>query len=136
MVETDRGVEIDFRRRLEQHPLYFPCHKVSALRIDNTIQIQYDSSANVFTGITSFSGTSFDFNLHGSVLDVLHFFVESGFRKKGHGRKFYQIIEDFARDYGCVRAVTFPSGEGREFWPKMGFNRYYSGGMAEKCLIS
>ncbi len=63
----------------------------------------------------------FDIQLVGNIGYILWVEVAEPLRRQGLGTQIYRSIEKFFNICGCERIITTPSGQGREFWPKMGF---------------
>ncbi len=123
---AEYSLEMRMRKSLESFPLYRPSHWVLVCIEDsNHICIGYGPTPN---RRINKGETIFDLEIKKRTCDILHFFISGDERRKGYGRRLYQTIEEFARNLGCRRLVTSPSGQGLEFWPKMGFRKPIEGG--------
>lgn len=101
----------------------FPLHKeecgLEVYEYGKSIQFYYEDAR--FGLITNWAGPSTLFDVvPGDYCDIISFKIPEGSRRQGNGRKLYQCIEDLARSYDCKKVVTILSGQGLEFWPKMG----------------
>jgi GNAT superfamily N-acetyltransferase len=119
MHDCEPQIEHRVRQLLkERFPLYEDAHLVWAVRkciLDTpTLLIGYYSSSRPFT-------TGFNLQIEGDCGCVLTFFIDEPQRKRGHGRRLYEVMRAICRDYGCARIRLALSGDGPEFWPAMGF---------------
>jgi GNAT superfamily N-acetyltransferase len=69
------------------------------------------------------SSTHFELQLEPNegICYILGLNIEKSKRKQGIGRSLVRMIERICQDHRINRLVTTPSGQGREFWPKVGF---------------
>ncbi len=118
VAQTDEEKEIAdlMQRCLAQFPLSSETDRIQVVIHGNRTHISYLTEES-----NRREGTHFDLTLEGTLCDVINLDISKNKRRNGYGRKLYQAIEQFARDIGCTKIQTTPSGEGKHFWPKMGF---------------
>ncbi len=122
------------RRCLKNYPSYSKEQEVKVAVEKDFVYIGYVTRYDKkFTNSPARDSTFFDLNIKGDTCYILDFFIEEKKRRNGCGRKLYGCVEEIAKEFRCRVMNTTPSGEGREFWLRMGFE--YIGKMAaEKAL--
>jgi GNAT superfamily N-acetyltransferase len=131
LTPAEYAIEERLREKLATFPLYKPSDWLSALIKDGSTYIGYGPtpSRSINEG-----KTMFDLTIKGGVLDIIQFFIQRGRTRQGLGTNLYNRIEEFAWESGIRRIVTSPSGQGNNFWPKMGFKQPVEGKLIEKLL--
>ncbi len=95
------------RTHLKEFPLFDESHSVLAHKIsDDKFWIGFRSANHRIPDGT----THFDINIEKSSCYLLYIEVVESERGKGHGKKLYHIIEDFAKALGCQNVQLTPSG--------------------------
>ena len=120
-VKTVRKQEIEIlaRKELESFSLY---------RKDHLIAVEENEQGHLTIGYRTTSGKEsigearFDVEIKGKTGDILYIHITQPERRKGNGRALYGVVEGICLKLGCTKMQTTPSGQGKYFWPKMGFN--------------
>lgn len=128
---AEYAIEEKLRRGLTTFPLYKPSDWLSAIIKDGKTYIGYGPTPSRSINERK---TIFDLTIEGGVLDIVQFFIERGKTRQGLGTDLYGRIEKFAWESGIRRLVTSPSGQGKNFWPEMGFKEPLEGKLIEKLL--
>ncbi len=114
----------------ENFPLHDDSLFLSASLLDQTgLQIKYGAPNISKTFVLP--SIRFDV-LAGHSCDIGSFCIPADSRRQGNGRKLYYCVEEFAKKYGCEILTVTPSGQGRIFWPKMGFGYKDSFGLEKR----
>lgn len=110
-------------------PLARNTDRVQSLFREEVTYISYlTSKSNLRVG-----QTHFDLQLTGNICDILGIEINESYRRKGYGKKLYEVIEDLARYLDCKKIVTSSSGQGIPFWKSLGFSQTPKM-MAEKLI--
>lgn len=120
------------RELLSTHPLYNASHWVSVVQTDKGYSASYWPSSSRISNLENGEG-GFDMEIREEVGDILEIRAKKGQQGQGQGAAFYNIIEAFCKEQGCKKIQTAPSGQGKKFWPKMGFE-YSEKGLAYKLI--
>ena len=104
---------------LKSYPLYKDGHWVGVVQTERGYSASYWPS---HSRSQNKGGTGFDIEIRGQTGDVLDISIKLPWKRQGHGKRLYQIIEEFCKEQGCTEIQTMPSGEGQAFWPALGFN--------------
>jgi GNAT superfamily N-acetyltransferase len=116
--EAERRIAEQLESHLKRLPFAQHNHRIQVFIKGLILHISY-----LTTPSNSRQGqTSFDVTIYQDTCDILDFNIEPSQRRKGYGTIMYQALERFAGQYWCKKMITTPSGDGKEFWPKMGFD--------------
>ena len=118
--------DLDFERRTREDVRDFFRRRFGLFREEHIVDVTGNrKDFQVFYGsgrVTSDNTTRTIFDVFtGCQGEVLDFQIQRNLRRRGHGRRLYECVEEFVRRYCCGRIVTMPSGDGYEFWDAMGF---------------
>lgn len=107
-----------------------PNHDDFALRLEQseTIDRQLGCYELVYVTedgkVVAYSDLRYDKNVH--TLQILEFIMAQEYQLNGYGKKFYQEIEQKAKENGIVKIYVQTSAYGAiSFWHKMGFYGHF-----------
>ena len=119
-MEKHPHVAEHFRRCLAlDFTLYRPEHRVRAHAFGEKLFLSYLTENTHRRDVQTYC----DLQLEDDLCYVNGFRVRSFSRRLGFGRELYSATERFAQERGCAEIVLTPSGQGKLFWPEMGFVR-------------
>jgi GNAT superfamily N-acetyltransferase len=108
MAERLTAVYASLCSRLPEWPVYKPTHRLNLHKFHDSLHgsIAYRTTPDNIPDGT----THFDLNIVGTDCFLLYIELEESLQGRGLGSALYKLIEDAARDGGCVRLRQTPSG--------------------------
>lgn len=123
-----KQLESLFRDLLSHFPLYSSHQEVCVSVGRDQLYVRY-STGNIYVNNQC---TRVDVIVKDGVGDIIQLTIEPTRRRQGHGRLLVECVEAFCRREGCTSMQTTPSGQGIDFWPKVGYNETCSVGLLKR----